>query len=142
MTGLDLAHALIVGAGVTGRAVAESLLRRGHDVVLADDRFDAEGPQSVGRELGRDIANSSDPALLERLIGECSVVIPSPGVPRHHDAYVLADAVGRPVVSEFDLAAEWDGRPVAAITGTNGKTTVTTIVTTMLRRSGIVAVAE
>jgi UDP-N-acetylmuramoylalanine--D-glutamate ligase len=55
--------------------------------------------------------------------------------------YRLADAQGRPIVSEFDLAAEWDDRPLVAITGTNGKTTVTTLVTQMLNRAGVTAVA-
>ena len=41
-----------------------------------------------------------------------------------------------PVLSEFDLAAAWDDRPLLAVTGTNGKTTVTTMVTDMLERVG------
>ena len=43
------------------------------------------------------------------------------------------------MVSELDLAAQWDNRPLAAITGTNGKTTVTVLTERMLNRSGISA---
>jgi UDP-N-acetylmuramoylalanine--D-glutamate ligase len=44
-----------------------------------------------------------------------------------------------PVLSEFDLAAQWDDRPWLAITGTDGKTTVTTLVCAMLEASGVTA---
>jgi UDP-N-acetylmuramoylalanine--D-glutamate ligase len=51
-----------------------------------------------------------------------------------------ARAAGVAVLSEFDLAAAWDDRPIAAITGTNGKTTVTELVADVLDRSGVAAV--
>jgi len=54
---------------------------------------------------------------------------------------LVARAGGVPVRSEFDLAEAWDDRPLVAITGTNGKTTVTTLVTDMLNASGRRAVA-
>ena len=56
-------------------------------------------------------------------------------------AFAAAAELGRPVISEFDLAQRWDPRPVVAITGTDGKTTVTTMVTAMLEASGRTAVA-
>jgi UDP-N-acetylmuramoylalanine--D-glutamate ligase len=132
---LDLARTLVVGLGVTGRAVAESLLRRGHHVVLADDRVDTAAPTADA--LGLTVSDAGDPTVLEELVRSATAIVPSPGVPRHHRVYWLADEIGRPIVSELDLAALWDERPVAAITGTNGKTTVTTLVTSMLRRSGV-----
>ncbi|HCB34724.1 MAG TPA: UDP-N-acetylmuramoyl-L-alanine--D-glutamate ligase, partial [Acidimicrobiaceae bacterium] len=61
-------------------------------------------------------------------------------MPAHHDVYRIADGLGRPVVGDFDLAACWDDRPVAAVTGTNAKTTVTTLAAAMLARSGTRAV--
>jgi len=53
----------------------------------------------------------------------------------------VKSAIGFAVRSEFDLAAELDDRPVVAITGTDGKTTVTTMVTDMLSASGVRAAA-
>ncbi len=52
----------------------------------------------------------------------------------------LAAAAGVPLLGELDLAAAWDDRPCVAITGTDGKTTVTTLVTAMLLASGLAAV--
>jgi UDP-N-acetylmuramoylalanine--D-glutamate ligase len=55
--------------------------------------------------------------------------------------FAAARAASVPVLSEFDLAAEWDDRPLLAVTGTDGKTTVTTLVTEMLEASGRPALA-
>jgi methylmalonyl-CoA epimerase len=55
--------------------------------------------------------------------------------------FAAARAAGVPIMSEFDLAAWWDDRPLLAITGTDGKTTVTTLVRDMLAASGLAAVA-
>ncbi len=133
MSEIDLSRSLVVGLGVTGRAVVASLLRRHHEVAVADDRPDAVSlPAGV---IGA-VVDASDSVALGAQVEWATAVIPSPGVPAHHAAYALADAAGRPVVSELDLAAAWDDRPIAAVTGTNGKTTVTTLVTSMLRRSG------
>lgn len=135
----DLSRCLVVGLGVTGQAVSRALRTRGHQVVLADDRPDGEGARRAAAEAGLTVEDAGDDSVLAGLVAAATAVIPSPGVPRHHPIYRLADSLERPVVSELDLGAMWDDRPVAAITGTNGKTTVTTMVATMLRRAGIVA---
>lgn len=129
---------LVVGYGVTGRAVAAALRRRGGSVLVVDDNPTAVEAQARADGL---VVHPGDVDTLRELLGSVDMVLPSPGVAQHHPSYRLADEMGIAVVSEFDLAARWDDRPIAAITGTNGKTTVTTLVTTMLRRSGIAAVA-
>jgi UDP-N-acetylmuramoylalanine--D-glutamate ligase len=119
-------RALLVGFGVTNQAVADALRKRGHEFVVIDDK---------------DSGGAPDVASYERLIGDVDVVIPSPGVGDVHVAFDLARRAGIPVRSEFDLAAEWDDRPLLAITGTDGKTTVTTLTTAMLQASGVRATA-
>lgn len=132
---------LVVGMGVTGCAVARALAKRGHEAVMADDRPDAAARAVAEAGLGvAAVHDSTDAALLRSLVTAAAAVVPAPGVPPHHPCYSLADSAGVPVVSELDLAAQWDGRPVAAVTGTNGKTTVTTLTERMLNRSGISAV--
>src|SRR5204862_914484 len=81
------------------------------------------------------------PAAYEHLIADVDVVIPSPGIGDVHVALDLAARAGVPVRSEFDLAAGWDDRPLVAITGTDGKTTVTALTTSMLQASGVRAAA-
>jgi UDP-N-acetylmuramoylalanine-D-glutamate ligase len=129
---------VVVGLGVTGRAVARALARRGHEVRLADD---APGPlvHELADELGIPVERP-DGTALARLLDGAEALVPAPGLSELHPAFAAAAAAGTPVVGELDLAAAWDPRPCVAITGTDGKTTVTTLVTDMLRASGIAAV--
>ena len=131
---------LVVGMGVTGCAVATALGARDHEIIVADDRPDAAAARVASAGLTSvEIHDSTDHDLLSALVSNAAVVVPSPGVPPRHPSYTLADSTGVPVVSELDLAAQWDNRPLAAITGTNGKTTVTVLTERMLNRSGISA---
>jgi UDP-N-acetylmuramoylalanine--D-glutamate ligase len=126
-------QALVVGYRRTGQAVAAVLAARGVRVRVADRQAAetvGEGPplpHGVELRLGED-----GPHLLTGI----DLVVPSPGVPR--DAPVLAAAVRRgiPVVSEIELAARLLTCPLVAITGTNGKSTTTSLVGLALQRSG------
>ena len=129
---------LVVGLGVTGLAVARALLDHGAEVVATDDHLDA-APFGLD---GLDVAfhPKPDAAHLDALVAEASAVVPAPGLPDAHAVFALAAIHGVQIVSEFDLAAAWDERPIVAITGTDGKTTVTTLVVAMLEASGLAAV--
>jgi UDP-N-acetylmuramoylalanine--D-glutamate ligase len=135
-----LARAVVVGFGVTGRAVTRALLDRGHRPVVVDDRASPEAVATTA-SWGVELVASPPPDRLGALVRASTVVLPSPGVPDHHPVFALAAAAGVPVRSELDLARWWDDRPLVAITGTNGKTTVTTLVCEALNRSGTRAVA-
>lgn len=131
---------LIVGMGVTGCAVATALRSRGHDILLADDLPDSATDRVAALGIdATEIHDSANGDLLKSLVVRASAVVPSPGVPPRHPCYTLADAAGVTVISELDLAAQWDDRRIAAVTGTNGKTTVTVLVERILNRSGISA---
>jgi UDP-N-acetylmuramoylalanine--D-glutamate ligase len=135
-----LSQHLVVGLGVTGRAVLRALIDHGESATVVDDR-----PTPAGHELadalGVEVVEAPDRATLAALVGTADAVVPSPGVPDHHPVFAAATAAGVPVLSEFDLAARWDDRPQVAITGTNGKTTVTELTRAMLEASGLRAVA-
>jgi UDP-N-acetylmuramoylalanine--D-glutamate ligase len=130
-------RALVLGLGVMGCATVRALVEHGSQVTVTDDRLGAEGAVTA-EELGATWVDP--PASWAELVADHDGVVPSPGVPERHPVFAAARAAGVPVRSEFDLAAAWDHRPVAMITGTNGKTTVTTLVTEMLVASGIAAV--
>lgn len=123
---------LVFGLGVAGRAAAVALARRGHELVMADDR---PGPEArrLADELGLHIVVRPDPSELMATVGS---VLPSPGLADSHPVFGAARRAAVEVISEFDLAEAWDRRPFAAITGTNGKTTVTTLVCDVLNASG------
>jgi UDP-N-acetylmuramoylalanine--D-glutamate ligase len=129
-------RALLVGMGVTNRAVAGALIRRGHKVVAVDDRVD-DVLRSAAADLGLELVESPSPDALRSLAAEADFLVPAPGLPESHVAFSL----DLPIVSELDLAAAWDRRPIAAITGTNGKTTVVELCVAALEQAGIAAIA-
>jgi len=131
---------LLVGLGVTNSAAARALVRRGASVRLADDHPDDTAVE-LASELGVDLIVAPDDDDLARALDEVDVLLPAPGLGETHQALGLARARGVAVCSEFDLAAAWDDRPLVAVTGTNGKTTVTLLVAAALEASGIPAAA-
>ena len=131
---------LVLGLGVAGRAVLDSLVRRGLDVVAVDDAPGDAARQCAGR-LGVPLVEAPPVDDWARLLGGIAEVVMSPGVPDAHPCHLAAREAGVPVIDESDLANRWDDRPRCAVTGTNGKTTVVTLVADMLERSGIRALA-
>src|SRR5438445_63835 len=125
-------HVLVLGFRRPGQAVAAALAARGVHVRAADARPTAAlgvtgAPAGVELRFGED-----GPQLLAGV----ELVVPSPGVPR--DAPVLAPAARRgiPVWSEIELAFRLLACPLVAITGTNGKSTTTSLVGLALERAG------
>ena len=131
---------LVLGLGITGRAVVRALVRHGEGVVAVDDH-PSDSSRTLADELGVELVEAPEGTALRALVGAVGAVLPSPGVPDHHPVFALAAELGVPVLSEFDLAARWDHRPRVAVTGTDGKTTVTELVRSMLVASGSTAVA-
>jgi UDP-N-acetylmuramoylalanine--D-glutamate ligase len=136
----DLDRPLIVGLGRTGAAVAAALGRRGHEAEVIEDHPD-DRLRAQAESLGVTLIERPDEAVLRRALDRASVLLPSPGVPDSHRVFSLARTADVPVNSEFDLARRWDDRPIAAVTGTNGKTTVTMLVERILSAAGTRVVA-
>ncbi|MDZ7677128.1 MAG: UDP-N-acetylmuramoyl-L-alanine--D-glutamate ligase [Acidimicrobiales bacterium] len=134
-TGSGPGPTIVVGLGITGRAVVDALLADDRELVVIDDRPSPEVRHFVDSR-GLELIESPDPDEVARLVGGASRLIPAPGLPDRHPAIRTARRLGVAVQSEFDLAAERDDRPVVAVTGTDGKTTVTTMVAAMLEASG------
>ncbi|MEM9651773.1 MAG: UDP-N-acetylmuramoyl-L-alanine--D-glutamate ligase [Actinomycetota bacterium] len=136
----DLAAPLVIGFGVANQAAVRALVANGHRPTVVEDR-PSETHRDLAVELGVELVEQPRPDALTELVCAASVLLPSPGVPDHHPAFAAAAAAGVGIISEFDLAQTWDRRPVTAITGTNGKTTVTMMVADALGRSGVAAAA-
>ena len=126
----------LIGLGVTNTAAARALVARGHPVVITDDRSPETGAE-LASGLGVEFVASPSVEQLDGLLERSDYMLPAPGLPESHPAFESSRRLDTPVVSEFDLAQSWDQRDVVAVTGTNGKTTVVTLVADMLTRSGI-----
>ncbi len=124
-------RALVMGMARSGVAAAGALARLGAQVVGTDLQ---EVPGLAGRlppevvlELGRH---------REERFHACDLLVVSPGVPATNRYIALARASGAEVISEVELACRLCPAPVAAVTGTNGKTTVAVMLGRMLEESG------
>jgi UDP-N-acetylmuramoylalanine--D-glutamate ligase len=124
-------RALVLGFRRTGQAVAAALAARGVRVRAADAARDVGTLPASCPEIELRLGDDGP-----QLLADVDMVVPSPGVPR--EAPVLAAAVrsGIPVVSEIELAFRLLSCPVIAVTGTNGKSTVTSLVGLALEKSG------
>jgi UDP-N-acetylmuramoylalanine--D-glutamate ligase len=138
-------HALVIGLAETGLAVTRVLASEGARVTVVEDSPGASPAYATraanARAVGARLVEAPDGEAVVALAKDADIVVPSPLVRPSHPALVAAASAGVPVRSEIDLAAERATVPVIAVTGTNGKTTVTTMTTAMLEASGVAAVA-
>lgn len=131
-----MATILVAGAGVAGHACALALLARGHDVTVLD-RAPSERLESLGRAGARTVVAAQPPGDI--LDGVTELVV-SPGFAPHHPLVAAALAAGLDVYSEPELAWRLRGPDAPqwlAVTGTNGKTTTTTMLAAILAAAGL-----
>ena len=132
MVNIKPPYILIVGLGRSGTAMARFLKKQGHHVVITDiDATRAEKGRELEKtgiitEIGFHDAATFDGAQM---------IIASPGVPLNMPHLARAAQKGIPIRGELDVAAEYIKVPLVAVTGTNGKTTVTTLIDLLLRCS-------
>ena len=126
---------LVVGLAVTGKAVAAAVLGRGDEVVAVDDRPTA-ATRAAAADLGIELVEAPDGARLASLARAAELVVVTPGIPPGHPVFPAAREAGVEVVSEIELAGRATDVSMVAVTGTNGKTTVVTLIEEMLRGSG------
>lgn len=128
-------YAVIVGLGRTGLSCARYLHARGWRLAVTDTR--AAPPQRAAlAALGAGITLRLG-ALDATLLKEAVLVVASPGVPLSDPFFAAARAQGLEVVGDVELFARAATAPVAGITGTNGKSTVTTLLGQMAARAGL-----
>lgn len=125
---------LVYGLGESGIAAARALTERGKAVIAAD-ADDSERLRRRLEDLGVEGRLGAGPEVLEG-VGR---VVASPGIPPHDAVLAAAGQRGIPVLSEVALGLEMlgGGVRVAAVTGTNGKTTVVDMVRAILDASGV-----
>ncbi|MFA6216331.1 MAG: UDP-N-acetylmuramoyl-L-alanine--D-glutamate ligase [Candidatus Omnitrophota bacterium] len=125
----------VVGFARSGLACANLLYRLGAEVSVTDSKDDAQTRLNVSRLLSRDISfelGKHTPAIVK---GRDLVVV-SPGIPDEAMPLVWAKEFGIPVISEIEFAWSLCPARVIAVTGSNGKTTVTTLIGEVLKKKG------
>ncbi|MEW5825932.1 MAG: UDP-N-acetylmuramoyl-L-alanine--D-glutamate ligase [Candidatus Bipolaricaulota bacterium] len=136
MQGLRARTALVLGYGVTGRAVARFLVARGVAVRISDRR---PLPVDVDEWLCQHAQAFEGGGHSAQFLEGVDVVIPSPGVAAGEPILVEARRRGVPVASELDVAQSVTKTPVLAVTGTNGKSTTVSLIGSLLELAGLKA---
>lgn len=122
---------LVAGCGKSGISASALLARNGEKVILFDENesidknkilahFDEiSGKENIELHIGK---------LTDEVIAQCELMVISPGIPVDKEFALKVKNAGLNVWSEIELAYHYEKGTVAAITGTNGKTTTTTLV--------------
>ena len=128
---------LVVGGGKSGMAACHYLLSKGCQVILADNKSqevllkDKEIAAFV-KQGGQLISGNVIP---EKVTWELTIV--SPGVPLHIPILNMTRAAGVKIIGEIELAYSITDTPFIGVTGTNGKTTTTSMIGHILKECGV-----
>ncbi len=132
---MKLQKVLVIGMAKSGVAAARLLSDHGCQVIINDTK-NAE-------QLGETLEPLKACSVIEKLqcppedlVEGCDAVVVSPGVPLDLPYADRARTLGIPVLAEIELGARYVHCPICAITGTNGKTTTTTLLAEIFKRAG------
>lgn len=129
---------LVLGLGISGRSAVKFLLKRGARVTGADRNLlnlNEDIEFAALRKQGLKTMLDSEPCEIKQF----DLVVVSPGIPPTHPLYVQAELAGIEMIGEIELACRSIMQKCLAVTGTNGKTTVTLMITHVLNHAGIPA---
>jgi UDP-N-acetylmuramoylalanine--D-glutamate ligase len=133
------ARALVLGLGRTGLSAARYLKRRGVPVRVADTRAQPPGLETLRAQVPE--AELRTGAFEDALLDGVTHVVVSPGLSVEEPVVREAVRRGLAIVGDIELFARVAQAPVAAVTGTNGKSTVTTLVAGLANAGGRTALA-
>src|SRR5271169_2743028 len=126
---------LVVGLGKSGVASALFLKARGARVTVSDTKSGDELRNEIPALLDHGISVETG-GHGERTFRGQDLIVVSPGVPVDSPSLVQARSLGEPVIGEIELASRFLPPNIVAITGSNGKTTTTTLAGEILAACG------
>ncbi|MFQ5900018.1 MAG: UDP-N-acetylmuramoyl-L-alanine--D-glutamate ligase [Thermodesulfobacteriota bacterium] len=126
---------LVVGLGRTGMAVSKFLAGNKARTAVSDSRPVTELKQEMEILTDLGVMVEAGGHLAETFL-KADLIVVSPGIPRTLDPLIEAEKRGIKVISEIELAANFIKAPIIAVTGTNGKTTTTSILGKIMKEAG------
>jgi UDP-N-acetylmuramoylalanine--D-glutamate ligase len=120
---------MVIGLGVSGWAAARFLAPRVASLVMTDGRTDIDVTQLPPGDLR---LGTENPSWLQGI----DLIVTSPGVPPASELLRGARSTGIPVIGELELGSRFVSAPIVAVTGTNGKSTVTVMLGEILKMAG------
>ena len=134
-----LGNTLVLGLGRTGESAARYLASLGPDRVASVTLYGGASSEEDERTRELEDAGVSVTCGTEDVTGSFDLAVASPGIPMDAAFFRAAEACSREVVSEPELAWRESPERWIAVTGTNGKTTTTSLATHLLREGGLAA---
>lgn len=130
---------VVLGLARSGLAVAKLLVELGAHVTVNDakPRIDCADEADQLEKMGVTVICGGHPDTL--IHKQVDLLVKNPGIPYHVKPIQQACELGVPVVTEVEIAGQLSKAPIIGITGSNGKTTTTTLVGKMLQAGGIQA---
>jgi UDP-N-acetylmuramoylalanine--D-glutamate ligase len=127
---------LVVGCGISGFAALQFLKQKGVEVSLSDSGLKKDASPTLLEWLECENVFSEFGGHQSKTFLNADLIVVSPGVPLNIPQIAECYRQGIPIVGEMGLANCFINIPVVAVTGTNGKTTVTEMLGTMFRAGG------
>ena len=127
--------AVVVGLGLTGFSCARYLLSRGLQVTVTDDRQETNYSEQLAQEYPQVVLHMGE--LNQQVLNESGLIVVSPGVPLNTPALLEASQNGAMLVGDIELFVQENQAPVIAITGSNGKSSVTALVGEICQQAGL-----
>ncbi|WP_087973008.1 UDP-N-acetylmuramoyl-L-alanine--D-glutamate ligase [Oceanobacillus rekensis] len=124
---------LVLGLAKSGTAAAETLLANDKKVIVNDMKANENDENVIYlKKMGAAVIVGSHPISI---LDGIELIVKNPGIPYENVIVAEASKLGIPIITEIELAFHLTNRPIIGITGSNGKTTTTTLVTKMLKES-------
>ena len=126
----------VIGAGISGLYAARYLAKLGAEVKISELRELAELPEEFIKQIAAENIFLETGRHSESIVLSSQLIVVSPGVPENIPILKKADFLDIPIIGELELACRFIDIPVIAVTGTNGKSTVTSMIGEILNVSG------
>jgi UDP-N-acetylmuramoylalanine--D-glutamate ligase len=130
---------LVVGLGVTGLWTARWLVGQGANVTVSETKNERELDPAVCREIREQGITIETGGHRKETVLFSEMIVLSPGVPPDTEIFHAARKMGIPVTGELELASRLIDTPMIAVTGTNGKSSVTAFLGAMLENANLKA---
>lgn len=127
---------LILGLSTSGCAAADYLLELGAGVFIYDD-IQSERVEKTAKVLEEKGAKRLNKENISQAVENCDALVISPGIPIDHPLAVAFKRAKKAVIGETEIAFQILKMPVVAVTGTNGKTTTVSMITSVLNAGGL-----
>ncbi len=124
----------VFGLGVTGKSVARFLVKHRAEVIGVDEAKDRKKVAEI-KKFAKEMGIEAHVGSFEsRVLKDCSSVVVSPGVDIKHRKLEYLRSRNIPIVGEIELGYRFCEAPIIAVTGSNGKTTTTSLTAHILSR--------